>query len=285
MEVPYSYDPIIDRRPLGWPKDARLAFWLTPNIEVFRLGMPITAQGVMTPSVSSYAQRDYGNRVAIWRVMEVLERHRVKATVALNAEVCERTPRVIEEAKKLGWEFMGHGLTNSILLPDLSASEQAEHIRQTVRMIKEGTGTAPRGWFSAGLAETPDTLDQLVDSGIEYLADWVADDQPFWMRTRAGRLIGMPYGQVNDIGVFSDRGRDPAVFVTLVKNAFDTLYNESAATGRVLAISIHPFIIGHPSLVIALDEALAYVMRHEGVWATTGSEIIDYYRQQVPPPQ
>jgi allantoinase len=283
MTAPYDYEPMIDRKPLRWPNGARLAFWITPNVEVFRLGMPVTAQGVMTPSASAYATRDYGNRVAIWRVMDVLKRYGIRASVALNSEICERTPRIIEEANKLGWEFMGHGLTNSILLTDLNTEQQAEHVKQTVDMIRKGTGKAPRGWLGAGLAEGPDTLEHLVENGIEYVCDWVADDQPFWMRTKNGRLVGMPYGQVNDISVFSDRGRDPDIWVKLVKNTFDTLYAEGTTQGKLLALSVHPFIIGQPHLIAALDESLAYVTRHDGVWLATGSEIVDHFKAHVQP--
>ncbi|HEY7268346.1 MAG TPA: polysaccharide deacetylase family protein [Dehalococcoidia bacterium] len=285
MPVPYDYDPIIDRPQLKWPNGARLAFWITPNIEVFRLGMPVTAQGVMTPSVSAYAARDYGNRVAIWRVMDILKRYGIRASVALNSEICERTPRIIEEGNKLGWEWMGHGRTNSILLPDMNEQQQAEHVRETVEMIRKGSGKAPRGWLSAGLAEGEKTLDHLVQNGVDYVCDWVADDQPFWMRTDSGPLVGMPYGQVNDISVFSDRGRDPAIWVKLVQTTFDTLYAEGTTQGKLLALSVHPFIIGQPHLIAALDESLAYVSRHEGVWFATGSEIVDHFKEARPQPK
>src|SRR5690606_13641709 len=116
----FPYTRIIDRPAVKWPGGARVAFWIVPNIEHFHLEL-----GPGAPDVRNHARRDYGNRVGVWRVMETLAKHGMRGTVALNSEVVQHYPRVMEECGKLGWELMGHGMTNSSLLAGLSPEQEA----------------------------------------------------------------------------------------------------------------------------------------------------------------
>ena len=124
--------------------------------------------------------------------MEVMQRHGVKGTVALNSDVCRHYPRIIEEGKKLGWEWMGHGTNNSILLNRQSEDEERALIREVVETIAAGTGARPRGWLSPALSETHRTLDLLAEAGIEYVGNWVNDEQPYPMRVKTGSMIRCP---------------------------------------------------------------------------------------------
>jgi peptidoglycan/xylan/chitin deacetylase (PgdA/CDA1 family) len=101
----FPYSPIIDRAPIAWPNGARVAVWVIPNIEHFHLELTNPA-----PDIRNYSRRDYGNRVGIWRLMEMLTKNGVRGTVALNGEVAIHYPRIMEEAIKLKWELMGHGI-------------------------------------------------------------------------------------------------------------------------------------------------------------------------------
>ena len=118
----------------------------------------------------NYSWRDYGVRVGIWRMMEMMEKHGFKGTVALNSDVCRHYPRIIEEGNKLGWEWMGHGRTNSDADQPAVEARSAQLIKEVVDTIKKSTGKAPRGWLSPALSETPNTLDILAENGIQYVA-------------------------------------------------------------------------------------------------------------------
>src|ERR1700752_538977 len=130
---------IVDRKPLRWPKGARVAVWVIPNIEHFLFDRPSTSVSHVTtslvPDVLNYSWRDYGVRVGVWRMMEIMERHGVRGTVALNSDVCDRYPRILEEGKKLKWEWMGHGTTNSILLNAQPEAEKRALIAECVGTI------------------------------------------------------------------------------------------------------------------------------------------------------
>jgi peptidoglycan/xylan/chitin deacetylase (PgdA/CDA1 family) len=186
---PFDYSPIVRRPKLEWPNGKRLAFWVIPNIETFALDEKMPEGGANIPNVFSWAKREYGNRVGVFRIMKVLSRYNIRATVAPNSEVCEAAPAIIEEALKLGWEFMGHGESNTRRLSDAtSIDEERALIDRTLSRIETATGLRPRGWLGPGLQETWNTLDHLVAEGCLYVADWVNDDQPylFEIARRAG---------------------------------------------------------------------------------------------------
>ncbi|HLG68872.1 MAG TPA: polysaccharide deacetylase family protein [Chloroflexota bacterium] len=278
----FEYSPIIDRPPLKWPNGARVAMWVIPNVEHFHFDRLYGGTATTPPDVIAYAPRDYGNRVGVWRLMDMFDRYKIRATAALNAEICEFEPRIIEEGNKRGWEWMGHNLTNSTLLAGLDEAQERHIISETVRIITSGTGKAPRGWLGSGLAETVRTPDILTEHGIQYVGDWVNDDQPYPMKTAHGPLYAIPYSsEINDLPQYSRRNVTPMEFARMIRDQFDTLYAEGEHSGRVMAICLHPFVSGVPHRVKYLDEALAYIAGHDHVWWATGSEIIEAYKAAV----
>src|ERR1043165_3119507 len=188
---PFPYTPINDRPTLKWPNGARLAVWIIPNIEFFLLtrsipGRPYTSHAPV-PSVRSWAQRDCGNRVGIWRVMEVLQKYGVRASPTLNSDICDHHPQIVKAAVELGWEILGHNETNSLWLNQMEPEEERQSIGRTLSKIAGLIGKKPRGWLGAGLAETWHTLDYLADEGVQYVADWGSGDPPFFMDFGGGK--------------------------------------------------------------------------------------------------
>jgi peptidoglycan/xylan/chitin deacetylase (PgdA/CDA1 family) len=279
----FDYSAIVDRPPLRWPNGARVAVWVIPNIEHFLFDRPATSiehRGQFIPDILNYSWRDYGVRVGIWRMMEVMERYGVKGTVALNSDVCKHYPRIIEEGQKLGWEWMGHGTTNSILFANLAEAEERALVREVVGTISRSVGKAPRGWLSPALSETVRTLDILAENGIEYVGNWVNDDQPYPMRVKKGSMLSMPYSlEINDIPAFLSLHQSPERFGQMICDQFDVLYEDGATTGRVMSICLHPFLVGHPHRSKYFAKALAHITSREDVWLATGGEIADWYRK------
>ncbi|MGE3248289.1 MAG: polysaccharide deacetylase family protein [Beijerinckiaceae bacterium] len=270
----FPYRAIVDHPPVKWPGGARIAVWVIPNIEHFHLELP----GPL-PDIRNHSRRDYGNRVGIWRLMETMAKYDVKGTVALNGEVGKYYPRIMEEAVKLDWELMGHGLTNSTLLTQMKPEEEKACIAE-VRNIIEGFGKKMHGWLGPGLSETWDTLDNLKAAGCSYVADWVNDDLPYAMNNG---LYSIPYSiELNDMPLFNTPSIANDEFLKRICDAFDVLYEEGARGGRVMGLALHPFLIGAPSRIKVLDKALAYMRSHDKVWFARGAEIIDAYREQEP---
>jgi peptidoglycan/xylan/chitin deacetylase (PgdA/CDA1 family) len=285
----FSYSPIVDRAPLRWPNGARVAVWVIPNIEHFLFDRPSTsithATTGLVPDVLNYSWRDYGVRVGIWRMMEVMEKHGFRGTVALNSEVCRHYPRIIAAGRELDWEWMGHGATNSELIGGQSEEDERALIQRVVTAIAEGTGERPRGWLSPALSESHRTLDLLAENGIEYVCNWVNDEQPYSMRVNTGSMISLPYSvEINDIPAFLELKQSPEDFGRMICDQFDVLYEDGAKSGRVMSICLHPFLIGHPHRSKYFDLALAHIRSRQEVWIATGAEIVDHYKANYPPP-
>jgi allantoinase len=268
----FPYQAIVDRPRVTWPNGARVAVWVIPNIEHFHIEI-----GNQAPDIRNHSRRDYGNRVGVWRIIEVLAKHGVRGTVALNAEVGRFYPRIMEEVTKLQWELMGHGLTNSVLLTGMPRDKETEVIAQAREIIGQW-GQTMRGWLGPGLGETWHTLDLLRDHGVQYVCDWVNDDLPYRMNNG---LYSIPYSiELNDMPLFNMPSIDIGEFERRIRETFDVLYEEGARNGRVMAIALHPFLIGVPHRIRTLDRALSYIASHGSVWFATGAEIIDAYKAQ-----
>jgi peptidoglycan/xylan/chitin deacetylase (PgdA/CDA1 family) len=284
---PFPYSPIIHRPRLTWPDGAHVAFWVIPNIEFFSLMEKVPAAsggpGTPPPDVPTWSVRDYGNRVGVFRLMEVLARHGVRATVALNSELCAYHPEIIAEGQKLKWEWMGHCESNTRRLNEAPPGEEAGIIRRAFAAIEKATGSRPRGWLGSGLQETWDTLDLLAEAGAEYVCDWTNDDQPYVMSLAGGRrLVSVPYSyEINDKPAFERQHRTAEEFADMIRRQFDVLYREGAQSGRVMAIALHPYLTGVPHRIDAFEAALAYICNHQRVWKATGGEIARHYLAQA----
>jgi allantoinase len=273
--------PIIRRPKLEWPNGARLAFWIAVNVEDYRFdrpGLSLYTAPSRIPDVLNYGWREYGPRVGFWRIMKVLDNFQVRASLAINSDVCDRRPVIIEEAVKRNWEFIAHGINNSEFLTGLNESDERAVVRTVLEKITAATGKRPRGWLGPGLAESFQTPDLLAEEGIEYVCDWCNDDQPYPMKVRSGRLLSVPYAiELNDIQTSLAFGYEPEVYRRVVCEQFDVLYEESAESGRVMALPIHDFIVGVPYRIRYLERILDHVLRHKDVWITTGGEIAEWY--------
>jgi allantoinase len=282
MQFPVRYDPMIDRQPFAWPNGARIAVHLVINVEYFEPGVPATSANPkfagIKPDVYNHSWRDYGPRIGIWRMMRVLDKHGIKATVALNALVCEHYPRIVEEVVKRGWDFMGHGLTNSQMLTDLPVEQEREVIKRTLDIIDQAAGIRPRGWLGPALGESWQTTTLLEEAGVTYVCDWLNDDEPYRMATPQGKLLSVPYScDLNDLHCFLRAGYDAPKYLQLIKDQFDVLYEESLERGTMMTIPMHPFVMGQPFRSKYLDLALQYMAEKPGVWFATGAEIANAY--------
>ncbi len=271
----FPFSAIVDRPPLKWPDGARVAVWVVPNIEHYELD--VSGRQV---DVRNLSHREYGNRVGIWRLMDALREYDIRGTVALNSSVCRHYPRILERALELGWELMGHGVTNSEMHYELNRADESAMIGQVVEEIRAFSGKSPRGWLGPGLSETPDTLELLKQAGIDYVCDWVNDDQPYRMNNG---LYSIPYTiELNDRPLFREPWATASDYERMIKASFDVLYREGESIARVMCLALHPFIIGQPNKIDALRGALEHITGHDKVWLATGSEIIDAFIRHEP---
>jgi|TARA_B110000014_G_scaffold264072_1_gene263211 peptidoglycan/xylan/chitin deacetylase (PgdA/CDA1 family) len=278
--VPYS--AIVDRPPLKLPNGKRMAVWFIANVEDWDISRPMPRtvlpppMGVpLLPDLPNWSWHEYGMRVGFWRIAEAFQKYGVRPTMAVNGRVCENYPRIAEEALKLDWEFMGHGHLQG---PMHKHDDQQEQIDRACEAIKKFSGKKVRGWESPGLTETFNTIDYLARAGIEYVADWVLDDQPIKISTTEGSVISVPYTvETNDITMMALQQHPSSEMFNRSKDQFDRLYIESANSTRIMSVSLHMYLTGAPHRIKYLEEFIEYIQSHDECVIMTGEEILDWY--------
>ena len=289
----YEWSPIGKRGILRWPENARVALCVIVNLEHWEWSAP---EGGYTtnnsgglgprpyPDYLRSSHREYGHRVGIFRVLDVLGKHGIKPTVAMDALTAENYPYLVNHCLKRGCEIIGHGVSVSqIISSNMSEQEEREYIQKSIEALRRATGTAPVGWLGPEYGESTRTPQLLAQAGIRYVCDWPNDEQPYPIKTPEGDLISLPVMlEFDDLNALWDRRVTIDKYAGLLKEGFDAMYRDGAQNGRSLVVNLHPWLIGQPFRIGSLDDALGYMMSRQGVWAATGSEIVDWYRSNPP---
>jgi len=281
----YEWSHLFDRPPVNWPGGARVALWITTSVQWFPMDMgakPFRAPGGLTmpyPDTRHYTSRDYGNRVGIFRILTVLDRLGLPASFAVNAAVAERYPALMQALPSGRREIIAHGLDAS-RVHYTGLDNEAAMVRRTLEVLRGASGQRVTGWLSPGRAQSFATPDILAANGIEYACDWANDDLPYPMRTESGALWAMPLAQeTDDRTVLLEFRHTEESWLEQTKDRFDVLYRESARYGgRIMSVPLHAWVMGTPSRIGYLREALEYMLGHEGVWTATGADILEAFR-------
>jgi peptidoglycan/xylan/chitin deacetylase (PgdA/CDA1 family) len=292
MDNPYyGWSPLVTRQPLRWPNGARVALCVIVSLEHIEWTPPKSA--VVPPSVSrvgayptifdvhDISHHEYGNRVGFFRVAEVLDRHALRATAAIDSMLTLGNPFIVEQCRRREWEFIGHGVSMSRMITEqMSEAEERDYLTRSLDAVRSATGTVPRGWLGPEYGESTRTVRLLAELGVEYVCDWPNDEQPYRMTVPQGTMIALPVTfDGDDVITLRERSIPVQGWARIVQEAFDRLYEDGAETGRLLVLNLHPYLIGQPFRIKYLDEALRHVLGHDAVWAATGSEIVDWYAQ------
>jgi peptidoglycan/xylan/chitin deacetylase (PgdA/CDA1 family) len=285
----YHYANLFKRKPVTWPGGARVALWIVPTLELFPLDMAperVRPPGGLErpyPDYWNYTLRDYGLRVGAARILRALEQRGLKASVAMSAGLVARYPHWLHEARRLEHEIVAHGLDMGHMhAGDLAEADERRWIETALATLRQASGQPVAGWYSPAHSETWRTLDLVAAAGCRYVCDWVNDDMPYRLQTATGELYAMPHAyEVSDLQLFHFYRMKPRQFVEQVIDHFDLLYREAATSGgRIVALSLRPWLSGVPHRIAAVEAVLDHIGRHAGVWSATGAEILDVWRQQ-----
>ena len=286
----YAWSMLSQRPPITWPNGARLALWVNVNLQFFPLdqkGKPFAVPGGMTmpyPDLRHFTLRDYGNRVGIYRFLKAFDQYSIKPTFAFNTELAERLPYLLQRIVDRGDEILCHGWNmDSLHYGVMDADEEARLVEHSLSRLRELSGQAITGWISPARNESENTPQLLAANGVRYFCDWVNDDMPYPFHTAQGDLVAMPLSnELEDRFVLMNNLHSEQSWLEQVCDACDFLLQEAEQSGgRILALNIHPWMLGQPHRISKLEQALAYISSRAGVWSASATEIIDVWQQQA----
>ena len=289
----YDFVPMPDQKPLMWPQDHHLAVILTINLEYrdpvqtsdkpYYPGGPGIVGGNLPGNVydnPNFTWREYGHRVGVWRLFDLFDAEDVPASCTMIAKMALERRKVIDAVLERGWELVPHNYVQDELLTDYIFDERAERdvIRRTLRIYEDTTGTKAKGWLSPSLRSALNTIDILAEEGLIFITDLLNDDQPYLVETRSGApMISISYtSEVNDFS-FLRQGLTVDTGYAMFKEQFDWVYAESATSGRVMNIGLHPHVIGQPFRIRALRDFIRCAKSHSGIWFPKREELAKWY--------
>jgi len=277
----YTHSAIPSRPVYEWPGGKRLALLVVNNIEhfAFRAGMGSDSTGLNpVQNQRSYAWRDYGNRVGLWNLLDTLDELAIPSAHNINSAALQACPEIGPALLARGDEFIGHGRSNSERQDGMWEEDERRLIEESRDVLTQHAGTPPRGWLGPYIAESSVTPDLLREAGFTYVLDWPADDQPFWLKTRAGKLLSVPYSvELNDSPALIARQHTAREFAQMITDQFDEMLRLSEKRPLVCSIVLHPFIVGQPQRLLPLRQALRHIMaQQDRLWVTRPGELAEY---------
>ncbi len=283
----YDWSMLADRKPVHWPDGKRLALWVNVALQFFPLdqqGKPFPPPGGMTtayPDLRHFTLRDYGNRVGVYRIMRALDRYNVRASFSMNSRLAERVPYLVKRVVERGDEIICHGWDmDTPHYGGLARDDEASVIAKSLEVLREASGQDVLGWLSPGKSQSHNTPELLVANDVRYMCDWINDDMPFPFRTAAGEIVAMPLStELEDRFIISNNLHSEAEYADQIVDAFDYLYREAAEQGgRLLALNIHPWMLGQPHRIGRLEQVLEHITGHRQVWSAKPAEICEAWQ-------
>ena len=291
----YDYVPMPSRSPLHWPNGARVALILTFNLETWDLtkdtdkpyyaGGPSILPDILpgnTPDFPNYTWREYGQRVGIWRLLELFDSLGVRASCTTNAVTFERRREMTDAVIKRGWELLPHNWEQGELLTNFHADpvKEREVVLRTLQRFEQETGRKAKGWLSSSLRGTLQTADILAEQGALFYCDIMNDDQPYLLRTPSGPIVSIPYSnEINDFTFITRKNYTTDQFRDALIEELDVLYAEGAHTGRLMNVGLHPHVAGRAHRIRALREFIEHAKSLPHVWWPTREEVATHYLQ------
>jgi allantoinase len=289
----YNYSALPDRNNLKWPDGKHLAVIITINLEYWWLtrdqkaplypGGPASIPFPLPGDVPDYVNwtwREYGQRVGVWRVIDVLDKAGIPASCTMNAMIALKRRRIVDAILERGWEIVPHNWAQNDILADYADDphKEREVILRVLSTYKDVVGRPARGWLSSSLRPTSETPEILAENGISFFCDFLNDDQPYLIRTKAHPLVAIPYSNdVNDFNMFARGGMTLEQGLAALREQFDVLYQEGLKSMRIFNLGLHPHVIGQPYRIRALSDFLSYMKRWDHVWFPKREQIADWY--------
>ena len=288
----------IGPKAYAWPGNARLALSVVVNVEEGaeanildgdKYPEPVDEMGIsLKRTMRNHGNESnyrYGINRGAPRVMRLLAKYGIRATITGCALALERAPELTREIVHQGHEVTSHGYRWAHQF-SMSEDEERAYIRKAVDSITQSTGRRPQGWLSRYLT-TDNTRRLLIEEGFLYHMDDFSDDAPFWDSHAGKPIVVLPYQlDNNDMKMWSEGSYTPDQWLKYAKDNLDWALAEGEHEVNLMSIGLHLRIIGRPGRIWALEQFLSYAAERAaqpgGVWIATREEIARHFAHQVP---
>lgn len=286
----YEWSMLSERPKITWPDGKPLALWVNVCLQFYPLnqkGIPFTVPGGMTmpyPDLRHFSLRDYGNRVGIYRFLKAFDRYGIRPSFAVNAALTERAPGLLRDITNRGDEIIGHGLhMDALHYGGQDIDQERELVADSIAALRAVSASPVTGWLSPARNESENTPELLVDNDIEYFCDWVNDDMPYRFQTANGGLWAMPLSnELEDRFVLMNNQHSEQSWLEQISDACDFLLQEAeqSGSGRILALNLHPWLLGQPHRIGKLEQALEYISKKKEVFNAPPAELLQHFTAQ-----
>jgi allantoinase len=290
----YDRTPISARKPFRWPDGAAVAFAIVTCLETYEVAppegafLPPNVPGgfgrAPYPDVRAFSQREYGHRVGIFRIIDALDKYKLKATAAIDARTAEACPSLVKDILDLNWDIAGHGhAVTQVISSHMTPVTERGYVQSALSAVSRATRTDIKGWHGPEYGESLRTPAILAECGLKYVLDWPNDEQPYRMRTDNGPLLSVPLAiDFDDVFAHWQRKISMERWVRSIKDALDQLEIDGRSNGRMLVLNLHPWLIGQPWRVTFLYQVLKDLVSRKSVWLTTTNQIAHWAEGQLP---
>lgn len=286
----YDWSMLGQRAPVVWPDGKRLAVWLNVSLQHFPLnqeGKPFKPPFGMTmpyPDLRHFSLRDYGNRVGIYRFLQLFETNELPVTYAINAALVQLAPQLISRVNQSAAQIIAHGWDmDNLHTAQLSESEEQALIQRSISSLAQATGREIAGWLSPARSQSWQTLELLAQNGIKYCLDWVNDDMPYPVKVKSSSLSMLPLNaEIEDSFVMASNLHSEDEWADQVTDAIDFLIREAdeMKAGRMLGISLHPWLTGQPHRIGCLERVVDHLKaRQHEIWFSSPAQIMSHFEK------
>ena len=261
----------IRRDPIQWPNSARVAITLSVIFELF--------PGEGGPYSAELAKQTlFGGRRGVWRLLDQLDRHQIKASFLVNGYAAEKFPEAVAEIHRRGHEIAGYGYTTTRYLSTLSPEEERGDILKTLDILQQVTGTRPVGWVSPDCYPGDHTLEILASQNILWNGDFPNDDLPYVVKVAGKPMVIIPFSvEADDWEIYGKNLQLPDVWADYFRDGLDVLYRESETHPKMMHASVRCHYFGRAVGTKALDRALHYGASLPHVWYATRTEVAQWW--------
>ncbi len=268
-----------DLNPDSWPGGARVAVLLSYDVD------NETVQGLRTGNINigQLSQGQYGSRVALPRIVKLMDEQEIPATFFFPAWSLKLAPEQAEIIQQSGRHEIGvHGWIHE-LNTSLDGATESRLLAQAVDQIEAITGTRPVGYRAPSWNHSPNTLQIVRDMGFLYESSLMHDDRPYELLQNGEPtgVVELPVEWILDdaplLNPLGTRYMNPRDVMQVWMDEFDKAWEE----GTIFLLTMHPHVIGHRSRLVALEGLIEHIKSKDQVWFATHEQAAHYVRERA----